>query len=158
MLCGNFLHCLPSAVYAHGNWRWHTTIDEFLQWSEKNGRTSFREKNRIDCSCRNGRCFLCHRDFSIKIYSGCFWNADGIPGLFWNRDGSQCGFIFVHRTGKVPYFLFECDTSGEKSNAAYLWRDNCRGTIFDFSITICFQNQWYLVITSGDTAHNALNI
>ena len=121
VLCGNFLHCLPSAVYAYGNWRWHTTIDEFLQWSEKNGRTSFREKNRIDCSCRNGRCFLCHRDFSIKIYSGCFWNADGIPGLFWNRDGSQCGFIFVHRTGKVPYFLFECDTSGEKSNAAYLW-------------------------------------
>ena len=59
--------------------------------------------------------------FSIKIYSGCFWNADGLPGLFWNRDGSQCGFIFVHRTGKVPYFLFECDTSGEKSNAAYLW-------------------------------------
>ena len=93
----------------------------FYSGAKKNGRTSFREKNRIDCSCRNGCCFLCHRDFSIKIYSGCFWNADGLPGLFWNRDGSQCGFIFVHRTGKVPYFLFECDTSGEKSNAAYLW-------------------------------------
>ena len=93
----------------------------FYSGAEKNGRISFREKNRIDCSCRNGRCFLCHRDFSIKIYSGCFWNADGLPGLFWNRDGSQCGFIFVHRTCKVPYFLFECDTSGEKSNAAYLW-------------------------------------
>ena len=56
-----------------------------------------------------------------KYIPDVFWNADGLPGLFWNRDGSQCGFIFVHRTGKVPYFLFECDTSGEKSNAAYLW-------------------------------------
>ena len=68
----------------------------FYSGAKKNGRTSFREKNRIDCSCRNGRCFLCHRDFSIKIYSGCFWNADGLPGLFWNRMAvSAVSFLFT---------------------------------------------------------------
>ena len=86
----------------------------------KNGRTSFREKIASIAVVGMGAVF-----FVIVILVSKY-----IPDVFGMQMDSQAYFgtgmavsavSFVHRTGKVPYFLFECDTSGEKSNAAYLW-------------------------------------